>query len=68
MGTPAYRDRSKPLTHPWRDCPSRKIVYRSREEALVAAILRPDHEGDNATTPYECPRCGLWHLTTVQSP
>lgn len=61
---PYYRQKKRGNQHPWRqDCPTRKITYHSREEALTAAILRPDHEGVNATHPYRCARCGRWHLS-----
>ncbi len=66
---PSYKARKAPVNHPWRkECPSRKIRYSSAEEALVAAVLRPKHDGEpNATRPYLCDRCQGWHLTKSET-
>lgn len=69
MSKPYYRQRKAPNRHPWRtDCKSRKIRYSSAEEALMAAILRPTHDGEEqATRPYQCRDCGGYHLTKAET-
>lgn len=41
------------------DCPDLKIVYASKREALQQAA-----NSDLTLTPYKCPHCKEWHLTS----
>lgn len=46
-------------------CPtSRKQKYRTKADALVAALRRSGAEhGARQGGAYHCPDCGFWHLT-----
>jgi hypothetical protein len=41
-------------------CPTRKIIYASRQEAITAT--RYLSKGPGSSRPYRCPQCGNWHM------
>lgn len=45
-----------------RFCPSGKIAYCSKDDALHAARLISQRSGWDYRA-YRCPDCGFWHLT-----
>jgi hypothetical protein len=61
MPKPAYRRRKgRANRHPWRTCPTQKISYPTRENAELATVII----ASGPQRPYQCGRCGDWHLHT----
>ena len=50
----AYQDRTLEA------CPSRKIVYTTRE--MAAAAEKRGGSWGKGLKPYKCPHCSSWHL------
>lgn len=48
--------------HPWIECACRKITYRTREEADLAAAIRSERDGVTLRS-YRCTISGSFHVT-----
>ncbi len=55
-------------------CPTGKRSYRTEEIAELAAtaltrasLSKPRPPGRSWARPYTCPRCGRWHLTSLEA-
>jgi hypothetical protein len=54
--------RHKKIPHRADCCPDHKIVYPSKRVALEQAA-----KSDLTLTPYKCPHCKEWHLTSSEN-